>query len=392
MDQVIELFSDKETLEDFYDMLTKEVGQIEPILLKLETGSIPLQDVIELTDQFSRELDIIKNRAFAAHCDPILELITAVESVIDKVNDAGIDFRGTLPEAVLMILDRIVFISEDAYKFGFIRLSSYEAVKTALIPLIGMQKGKEVEAAEKARELLTGGTLSLDEEDHGIVRNENVIEAVAELAAEKKDNSSEINIEKFNKEKDEKLEEDLKFFKSLADEVDLIHDAWKGRTDFMMPIALGMNAIARNCIDFYQLQAAVYLHDVGMRFLPDELLDEKGKFTKEQRDQLRGHPGWVIDNMDLMEGWNEAAWIVYQHHEKMDGTGYPEGTDGEEICDGAKIIAICDAFYSVMARTKHRSIFRAISEVNASQGHHFCPKWVAIFNLVIRIQTQVYSQ
>ena len=397
MDQVIELSSDKETLEDYYDMLTKVIEHIEPILLKLETGGLPLQDVMELTDQFSREIDVIKNRAFAAHIDPILELITALESVIDRMNDAGIELRGTLPEAMLMILDRIVFMSEDAYRMGFIRVSSYEAVNTALIPLLNMKKGKEFVAAEKAREFLTGGAASLDEDVDEVIQNEIVREAVADLVTEKSSitpgvqpDSLKSNDDK-KKERDEKLEEDLKFFKSLADEVDLIHDAWRGRTEFMMPIALGMNAIARNCVDFYQLQAAVYLHDVGMRFLPDELLDEKGKFTKEQRDLLRGHPGWVIDNIDLMEGWNEAAWIVYQHHEKMDGTGYPEGTSSEEVCDGAKILAICDAFYSVMARTKHRSIFRAISEINACQGHHFCPKWVAIFNLVIKIQTRVYG-
>ncbi len=390
MDQVIELASDKETLEDFYDMLTQEVEQIEFGLLKLEQDDIKLQEVIELTDQFSRSLDLIKNRAFASHCDPILELITVVESVIDRMNDAGMEFRGHFPEAILMILDRIVFMGEDAYKFGFVRIDSYNAVKSALNPLLNMTKGKELDAAKQTREILTGGTVSLGDDVETIVQQNLVKEAVAELVQDNKIAIPDLESQRILREKNAKLEEDLEFFKSLADEVDLIHKNWAGRTDFMMPIALGMNAIARNCVDFYQLQAAVYLHDVGMRFLPNELLDEKGKFTKEQRDQLREHPGWVIENIDLMEGWNEAAWIVYQHHEKMDGTGYPEGTKEEEICDGAKILAICDAFYSVMARTKNRSIFRAISEINACQGHHFCPKWVSIFNLVIRIHNRVY--
>ncbi|THB74725.1 MAG: HD domain-containing protein [Gammaproteobacteria bacterium] len=391
MDQVIELASDRETLEDFYDMLTQVVGNAETVLLKLECGGLHFQDVLDLTEQFSREIDVIKNRAFAAHCDPILELITAVESVVDRMNEVGIDFRGTLPEAMLMILDRIVFMAEDAYKYNFIRIDSFNAVQGALAPLLNIKKGKEFVAAEKAREILTGGIVSLEESVENIVHNDLIKDTVAELASDKRVEIPELTPGESRETINEKLEEDLTFFKSLADEVDLIHKNWAGRTDFMMPIALGMNAIARNCVDFYQLQAAVYLHDVGMRFLPDELLDEKGKFTQEHRDQLRGHPGWVIDNLDLMEGWNEAAWIVYQHHEKMDGTGYPEGTNGDEICDGAKILAICDAFYSVMARTKSRSIFRAISEINACQGHHFCPKWVSIFNLVIRIQTKVYG-
>ncbi len=391
MDQVIELASDRETLEDYYDTVTMVMGHVEPILLKLEGGGLPLPEVIEYTEQFSREVDLLKNRAVAAHCDPVLEVLNSVESVIDRMNDAGIELVGTIPEAMLMILDRVVFMSEDSYKFGFVRIDSFNAVTAAISPLLEMKKGKELIAAEKARDILTGGTTAIEGEIESIVQDEVVREAVADLVSHKEVKPEHVNAESQQREKYSKLDEDLEFFKSLADEVDLIHEAWAGRTDFMMPIALGMNAIAKNCVDFYQLQAAVYLHDVGMRFLPDELLDEKGKFTKEQRDKLRDHPSWVINNYDLMEGWSDAAWIVYQHHEKMDGSGYPEATIGEEICDGAKILAICDAFYSVMARTENRSIFRAISEINACKGHHFCPKWVSIFNLVIRIQKRVYG-
>lgn len=384
MEPVFELSADRETLEDYHESLLHAMEQIEPSLIELDSGSIPLQEALDHTEEFARQIDTLKNRAHAADIEPIYEILSSIENVMDKLSSIGIDFSDRIPEAVLMILDRLVFMSEDAYKYSFVRMDSFNAVQHALNPLLKIKKGEESRAAEKTIENLTGGTAKLDEEIELFAQDKEVQEVVAGLS---KRSVQPVEIDE--KHKNTKLDEDMEFFKSLAEEVDLIHKYWKGRSAFIMPIALGMNAIARNCVDFYQMQAAVYLHDVGMRFLPDELLDECGKFTKEQRELLRSHPGWVIENIDLMEGWNEAAWIVYQHHEKMDGSGYPEGTAGHEICDGAKIMAICDAFYSVMARSKNRSIYRAISEINACQGHHFCPKWVAIFNLVVRIQKKI---
>lgn len=384
MEPVFELSADREILEDYHESLVHVMEQIEPLLIALDSGSIPLQEALDYTEEFARQIDTLKNRAHAADIEPIHEILSSIENVMDKLSSIGIDFSDRIPEAILMILDRLVFMGEDAYKFGFVRMDSFNAVQHALSPLLKIEKGDEGVVAEKAIESLTGGTAKLDKDIELFAQDEEVKEVVAGLSK----NGIHV-VDTDRTQKNAKLDEDMDFFRSLAEEVDLIHKHWKGRTSFIMPIALGMNAIARNCVDFYQMQAAVYLHDVGMRFLPNDLLDESGRFTKEQRELLRSHPGWVIENMDLMEGWNEAAWIVYQHHEKMDGSGYPEKTSGDEICDGAKIMAICDAFYSVMVRSKSRSIYRAISEINACQGHHFCPRWVAIFNLVVRIQKKI---
>ena len=94
-----------------------------------------------------------------------------------------------------------------------------------------------------------------------------------------------------------------------------------------------------------------------------------------------------------MDYWEEASKIVYQHQEYFDGTGYPEKLSGQQICEGAKILAICDAFYSYAheqngTRDK-KSIVLAISEVNSGKGTLFDPAWVARFNQVIKIQHKV---
>lgn len=79
--------------------------------------------------------------------------------------------------------------------------------------------------------------------------------------------------------------------------------------------------------------------------------------------------------------------MIAQHHETHDGTGYPAGLKGDEICDGAKILAIVDAFEAVILkhinRGKNRSVLRAIAEINACDKQ-FSPEWIEPFNRVIR--------
>jgi HD-GYP domain-containing protein (c-di-GMP phosphodiesterase class II) len=79
--------------------------------------------------------------------------------------------------------------------------------------------------------------------------------------------------------------------------------------------------------------------------------------------------------------------MVAQHHEMPDGAGYPNASKLGEICDGAKILAIVDAFEAVMLkhihRGKNRSVLRAIAEVNACDNQ-FAPEWIEPFNRVIR--------
>ena len=79
--------------------------------------------------------------------------------------------------------------------------------------------------------------------------------------------------------------------------------------------------------------------------------------------------------------------MVAQHHETPDGGGYPQQLKGDQICAGAKILAIVDAFESVTLKHRDRgmsrSILRAIAEVNACDKQ-FAPEWIVPFNAVIR--------
>ena len=105
-------------------------------------------------------------------------------------------------------------------------------------------------------------------------------------------------------------------------------------------LAAACNEAAGWKVDPLQLEAAVYMHDVGMMYLPEELWLKQGKLSAEERLQLAAHPGWAADMLMRMKGWEEAASIVRDHHERIDGTGYPAGKPAGLIMEGAKLLAL----------------------------------------------------
>lgn len=180
---------------------------------------------------------------------------------------------------------------------------------------------------------------------------------------------------------------DLLFFRLLSKQFEARSPLFKGRRQRILQLALDTNECAGNPVDPVQLEAAVYFHDVGMLLLPESLWMKPGKLTDEEKYLMQAHPTMAAGLMERMEGWLPAAEMVAQHHEMPDGGGYPKRLKNDEICDGAKILAIVDAYEAVtLKHSEHgveRSMLRAIAEVNACNTQ-FAPEWTVPFNVVIR--------
>ncbi|HEX5637137.1 MAG TPA: HD domain-containing phosphohydrolase, partial [Gammaproteobacteria bacterium] len=129
---------------------------------------------------------------------------------------------------------------------------------------------------------------------------------------------------------------------------------------------------------------AVYMHDVGMALLPLEIINNVQPLSEEDLQQIREHPKFGFELLRYMKQWREAAYIVLQHHERMDGSGYPYGLKENEICEGAKILAIVDV---VDARTHERNhaspqqqaLLRAAMEIGKHSDTQFSTYWVDVF-------------
>lgn len=185
---------------------------------------------------------------------------------------------------------------------------------------------------------------------------------------------------------------DLRTFREFSLRVDEQNHYWRERTDLIAYLGLVTASTSDTPLDLVQLLAAIYMHDVGMAFVPEEVVNKTTRLNPMETKKLHHHPVWGFELLSRMSGWGEAAEIVLQHHERMDGQGYPNGLAGDDIHMGAKILAILDAYYAMTHlradRSHRRSVMRAISEVNACVDSQFDRDWVGVFNQVIRLEAK----
>ncbi|HXG23626.1 MAG TPA: HD domain-containing phosphohydrolase, partial [Chthonomonadales bacterium] len=134
--------------------------------------------------------------------------------------------------------------------------------------------------------------------------------------------------------------------------------------------------------ELYHIERGALLHDIGKIGVPDHILLKPGPLTPEEWEEMKKHPvvGFqMCARIDFLRG---AAQVVLHHHERWDGTGYPDGLRGEAIPLGARIFAVADAF-DVMTTDRPyrqaRSYEAACQEILRCSGAHFDPRVVEAF-------------
>src|SRR6201997_792623 len=83
--------------------------------------------------------------------------------------------------------------------------------------------------------------------------------------------------------------------------------------------------------EFYQLEVAALLHDIGKIGVPDAVLKKEGKLTEEERALMNKHPEYSWSILRLFPGLEKASLYALHHHESIDGSGYPGGLKGNDI-------------------------------------------------------------
>jgi putative nucleotidyltransferase with HDIG domain len=92
------------------------------------------------------------------------------------------------------------------------------------------------------------------------------------------------------------------------------------------------------------LRRAALLHDLGKLSVPNTILDKPGKLTDEEFTIVKGHPALSAEILNRVEAFGEIAIIAGEHHEKLDGTGYPFRLCGEELSLESRVLAVADIF------------------------------------------------
>jgi putative nucleotidyltransferase with HDIG domain len=129
------------------------------------------------------------------------------------------------------------------------------------------------------------------------------------------------------------------------------------------------------------LALGALLHDVGKLGVADAILEKLGPLTEEEWKVVKRHPEVGARMIEPLEFLRKAVPVIRHHHERPDGSGYPDGLEGEEIPLTARIVAATDA-YDAMVRSRPyregRSPTEAIGELTRGAGSQFDSEVVAI--------------
>lgn len=125
------------------------------------------------------------------------------------------------------------------------------------------------------------------------------------------------------------------------------------------------------------LRAASLLHDIGKLAVPEPIINKPGKLTPEEFERMKIHPVVGAEILERVKFPYPVAPIVRSHHEKWDGSGYPEGLKGEEIPIGARILAAVDCLDALASDRQYRTalpLHEAMKRVSEMAGTAFDPR------------------
>jgi chemotaxis protein histidine kinase CheA len=352
--------SDKDALQEFIESLSDLAPMIERDIARLKTTPGDR----EVIGSLFRAIHNIKGDAALCKVELAVLIVHPIETVLARFRNDEIAFTEIIAEAVLLAIDRLELATDCLFSGKSPRSLHLLALIQGLEKLALATPEAMDECAGELIEAVTG------------------FRPAAEASNLIRGHASSISSHTKSQAAD-----DLRFFRSLADQLESRSLLFRGRTMRLLRLAMETNLVMDKAVDPMQLEAAVYMHDIGMMFLPESIWLKQERISNEEKLILRTHPAFSTGILSRMAGWSEAAQMVAQHHEMPDGEGYPAGLATQQICGGAKILAIVDAFEAVMLkhinRGKNRSVLRAIAEINACDGQ-FAPEWIEPFNQVIR--------
>jgi PAS domain S-box-containing protein len=131
-----------------------------------------------------------------------------------------------------------------------------------------------------------------------------------------------------------------------------------------------------------QIRRGAMLHDIGKMAIRDSILLKQGPLTEEEWDEVRRHPRYAYELLRPISYLGPALDIPHYHHEKWDGTGYPEGLKEKEIPLSARLFAVIDVFDALISPRPYRPGWdkpRARAYILENSGKHFDPEVTAEF-------------
>ena len=135
------------------------------------------------------------------------------------------------------------------------------------------------------------------------------------------------------------------------------------------------------------IRRGALLHDIGKMGIPDSILLKAGPLTEKEWEIMKQHPTYAYELLYPITHLRPALDIPYSHHEKWDGSGYPQGLKGEQIPLAARIFAVVDVWDALTSDRPYRKAWtskKALEYIREQSGKHFDPKMVDVFLSLIK--------
>jgi putative nucleotidyltransferase with HDIG domain len=174
----------------------------------------------------------------------------------------------------------------------------------------------------------------------------------------------------------------------LRDRMTARHSAAVARYAREIAVAAGMTDAEQELA-----HTAGLLHDIGKFVFPDSILKGKNRLTDEDYEIVKMHPFHGADVLAQIEGYGPVANIVLAHHERIDGTGYPNGMAGDAIPAIARIISVADTYDVMTSRDSYRKPVTsqtAIAELRRVSGTQLDARFVEIFAAILGSKDLAY--
>ena len=360
IDQIISGL-DPESLEDFSVNIHANIDAIEQHIMALRGG----RGGSELIEGILTCLDDVKSQTRLVFLDPLLAYVQVVEEVINEVYRHNNQQCDNLTELVLLMFDEIRAACDEVYLRHSLDIQLIDEFRDSMKELLRASPNR---LAEHVNDMLSSFAYRI---------HPDMVFKASEVTP-------------FPLQQTHDADEHLSVFEDIAISIDNRNPLTVGRTENILNLCLTINRYlpTQVSVDNKQLTAAVYLHDMAMVYIPDVTAYKTEKFNSDDVMLLAQHPAQGYQLLSLFPQWQPAAKMVLQHHERIDGKGYPNQTMGPNICQGAKIIALADTFFALtherFDRQYKKSFLRALLEINKNNGTQFDPACVEALNEALR--------
>lgn len=384
-DELIEDF--RQSFEDHYETVINCIATLE--LTPDSDASI---------DQLFRSLHTIKGNARMLLLEQLALFVHGIEESLSALRDHKIQFTILLGESITLCLDKTKEISETIFNNS----AEDDPSVTALLNIFPQLQNCPQEEVDILCAKIIKQITGFDVDMTKICGQSEIDSILFNMEQLKQPNTSTVTGQfQFKTEMTQEmifyiaedtpdaLKEHLGYMRYLALLLEAKIPHWQGRTHQILQLAIIFNESLDDPVPIHQLEMAVYTHDMAFTFLPNALILTEEKFSEEQTVLMQTHTQMAADFIGINDDWKVAHEIVLQHHEKNDGTGYPEGLKENEICSGAKMLSIIDAFVAMTTyrpdRAYKRSVLTALNEIKNQAGKQFSAELVPIFlNILVK--------